>query len=141
MRHFFESARLGHFQKRRPVLGWAIMFLCLLLTLANVFWWFHVQTTSPIQVIESQVAFFLLVALLFSVGADLLYPAPEDEVGGDDDAPQRLSEEYVSALEREHDQLNMFLVGMLAEHESTGSVENTVAEVREYYDRVRRGDE
>lgn len=44
-----------------------------------------------------------------------------------------IDEEYVRKLELDCEQLNWFLLGLLAEYESTGNVSQTIGEIREYY--------
>jgi hypothetical protein len=45
--------------------------------------------------------------------------------------------QYFQDLEHGYGQLNLLLLGVLAEHESTGGVSNTINEVRQYYSNVR----
>lgn len=42
-------------------------------------------------------------------------------------------EQYVQALERDREQLNFLLLGMLAEYEVSGNVSETIQDVRRYY--------
>lgn len=41
--------------------------------------------------------------------------------------------QYVQALERDREQLNLLLLGMLAEYEVSGNVTETIQDVRRYY--------
>ena len=47
------------------------------------------------------------------------------------EAPEQ--EQYVQALERDREQLNLLLLGMLAEYEVSGNVSETIQDVRRYY--------
>jgi hypothetical protein len=46
------------------------------------------------------------------------------------------NDRYVQGLEHSYEQLNLWLVGILAEHESTGNATNTINEVRQYYNNM-----
>lgn len=46
------------------------------------------------------------------------------------------NEQYVQELEHGYEQLNLWLLGILAEHESTGDATNTINEVREHYNNI-----
>jgi hypothetical protein len=45
--------------------------------------------------------------------------------------------QYIQDLEYGYEQLKLWLLGVLAEHESTGDVSKTLNEVRQYYSNVR----
>lgn len=43
------------------------------------------------------------------------------------------SEQYVQALEKDREQLNLLLLGLLAEYETSGDVSEAIHGVRRYY--------
>jgi len=48
------------------------------------------------------------------------------------------NDRYVQELEHSYEQLNLWLVGILAEYESTGHAGLTINEVRQHYSKIRK---